>query len=56
MTKLLEIFKRKLMGIKNSDKDEKMYLINIHSNQLTEEEYNLIKEFIQRKDEEENGN
>lgn len=56
MTKLLELLKRKLMVIESIDKDGKMYLINIHSNQLTEEEYNLIKEFIQRKDEEENGN
>jgi hypothetical protein len=56
MNKLLELLKRKLMVIQSIDKDEKMYLIGIHSNQITEEEYNLIKEFIQRKDEEENGN
>lgn len=52
MTKLLEILKRKLIVIKSIDKNEKMYLINIHSNQLTEEEYNLIKEFLERQEEE----
>lgn len=50
-----EILKRKVYVIKNSTKNEETHFIDIKSNQITEEEYNLIKEFIQRKDEEENG-
>ena len=56
MNKLLEILKRKVWVSTLTSKNEELYFINIESNQITEEEYELIKEFIQRKDEEENGN
>ena len=54
MNKLLEILKRKLCVFKFTTKDNEKYFLNVESEQLTEEEYELIKEFIQRK-EEENG-
>jgi hypothetical protein len=55
MNKLLELLKRKLYVSKMTTKNDDIYFIDIESHQITEEEYNLIKEFIQRKDEEENG-
>lgn len=54
MNKLLELLKRKLYVSKTTTKNDEIYFIDIESHQITEEEYNLIKEFIQRKDEEEN--
>lgn len=52
MTKLLEILKRKLCVTKFTAKGEQVYMLDACSNQLTEDEYNLIKEFIEKEDEE----
>lgn len=52
MNKLLEIFKTRLRLFKiTSEKNEK-YILDVESEQITEEEYELIKEFMTRKDEE----
>lgn len=52
MNKLLEILQRKLYVTKTTTKNDEIFFIDIESHQITEEEYELIKEFIQRKEEE----
>lgn len=52
MNKLLEILKRKLSITHLITKQEQVYFINVQSNQITEEEYNLIKEFLEKEEEE----
>ena len=52
MNKLLEILKRKLCVNKITIKSEEIYMLDVCSNQLTEEEYDLIREFIQKKEKE----
>lgn len=52
MNKLLELLKRKIYVIKNTFKDKEIYFLDVESHQITEEEYELIKEFMTRKDEE----
>lgn len=52
MNKLWEILKRKLCLSKFTTKENEKYFLDVESHQLTEEEYQLIKEFMQRKDEE----
>lgn len=53
MNKLLEILKRKIYVIKHTFKDREIYMLHVESHQITEEEYELIKDFITRKEEEE---
>lgn len=53
MNKLWEILKRKLCVYKLTTKDNEKYFLNVESEQLTEEEYELIKDFMTRKEEEE---
>ena len=50
MNKLLELLKRKIYVIKNTFKDREIYMLDVESHQITEEEYELIREFMQRKD------
>jgi hypothetical protein len=52
MTKLLEILKRKIYLSKITKSNDEIYFIDIDSHQITEEEYNLIKEFLERQEEE----
>lgn len=52
MNKLLEIFKTRLRLFKITSEKKEKYILDVESEQITEEEYELIKEFMTRKDEE----
>lgn len=53
MNRLLEILKRKITVSKMTDNCGDSYMIDIHSAFLTEDEYNIVKEFITKEEEEE---
>jgi hypothetical protein len=53
MNRLLEILKRKICVSKTTDNCSTSYIIDIHSAFLTEDEYNIILEFIKTPEEEE---
>lgn len=52
MNKLLEIFKTRLRVYKITSEKKEKFMLDVESEQITEEEYELIREFMQRKDEE----
>ena len=51
MDKILELFKRRVWVSKITQKEQEMYLMDLSSKQITEEEYNLILELLKSEDE-----
>jgi hypothetical protein len=51
MDKILELFKRRVWVSKITKKEQEMYLMDLSSKQITEEEYNLILELLKSEDE-----
>lgn len=51
MGKILDLLKRRLIVSKITDKRKESYFVNINVSQITEEEYNLILNFLNSEDE-----
>ena len=51
MYKILDLLKRRLIISKITDKRKDSYFLNINTAQITEEEYNLILNFLNSEDE-----
>lgn len=51
MYKILDLLKRRLTLSKIKNKEEERYFVDIIQNQITEEEYNLILNFLNSEDE-----
>lgn len=51
MYKILDLMKRRLTLSKIKNKEEERYFVDIIQNQITEEEYNLILNFLNSEDE-----
>ena len=51
MGKILDLLKRRLTLSKIKNKEEERYFVDIIQNQITEEEYNLILNFLNSEDE-----
>lgn len=51
MYKILDLLKRRLTVSKITNKEEERYFVDIIQNQITEEEYNLILNFLNSEDE-----
>lgn len=58
MDKILDLLKRRLIISKITDKKRESYFMNINTSLITEEEYNLILEFLnsEEKENEHNNN
>lgn len=51
MYKILDLLKRRLIISKLTKKEKECYFVDIHESQITEEEYNLILNFLNSEDE-----
>lgn len=51
MYKILDLLKRRLTLSKIKNKEEERYFVDIIQNQITEEEYDLILNFLNSEDE-----
>lgn len=52
MYKILDLLKRRLTLSKITNKEEERYFVDIIQDQITEEEYNLILNFLNSEEEE----